>query len=411
MPKYAANPEPVQAIKTLPDLIAYLRDELGWPISPDGVAEDLTFDWSADELRLAGGQAARLQGGVVRQLRPFVPGQPWGIFLVEFADTQVYRTSLRQILRGLVPGRRRDASLQSWQHENLLFICATADYERFTFAHFRGESTGRARLATFGWRRGTAYLRTLLEHNLPKLAWPQDTSAGAWLAQWAKAFDKEPLTREFFKRFESAVEALKADLEKNHKLPSAQAYSGAQLLVERLIFLYFLQKRGWLDQKRDYLLGHFAEHRAKSGEFTYYADFLERVFFTLSTPPDFKGPGSGLRLQGLPFLNGGLFDDDEFAQTHERKKDNPPLRIRNSTLAFVFDHLLEAFNFTVREDTPLNQDVAVDPEMLGKVFESIVLHAEAADPDAVAPDKRKATGSYYTPRIVVHFICRESLCQ
>lgn len=59
----------------------------------------------------------------------------------------------------------------------------------------------------------------------------------------------------------------------------------------------------------------------------------------------------------------------------------------------------------------MNQEVAVDPEMLGKVFESIVLHAEAADPDAVAPDKRKATGSYYTPRIVVHFICKEVLRQ
>ncbi len=116
-------------------------------------------------------------------------------------------------------------------------------------------------------------------------------------------------------------------------------------------------------------------------------------------------------MQGLPFLNGGLFDDDEFAQTHERKKDNPPLRVRNATVADVFENLLEAFNFTAHEDTPMDQDVAVDPEMLGKVFESIVLHAEAADPDAVAPDKRKATGSYYTPRIVVHFICRESLCQ
>jgi hypothetical protein len=49
--------------------------------------------------------------------------------------------------------------------------------------------------------------------------------------------------------------------------------------------------------------------------------------------------------------------------------------------------------------------------MLGKVFESIVLHAEQADPDATAPDKRKATGSYYTPRIVVHFICQEVLYQ
>jgi len=92
------------------------------------------------------------------------------------------------------------------------------------------------------------------------------------------------------------------------------------------------------------------------------------------------------------------------------RKINPPLRVRNSTFAFVFEHLLEAFNFTVREDTPLNQDVAVDPEMLGKVFESIVLHAES-QADYNAPDKRKATGSYYTPRIVVHFICREALRQ
>lgn len=91
-----------------------------------------------------------------------------------------------------------------------------------------------------------------------------------------------------------------------------------------------------------------------------------------------------------------------------RRKNNPPLRVRNATFALIFHSLLEAFNFTVREDTPLDQDVAVDPEMLGKVFESIVLHAEA-QADYNAPDKRKATGSYYTPRIVVHFICREAL--
>ncbi len=240
----------------------------------------------------------------------------------------------------------------------------------------------------------------------------------ATLADIRAAFDKEPLTREFFKRFEDAIEAVKADLEKFQPLPSAQAYSRAQLLLERLLFLYFVQNRGWLNQTRNYLLDHFQSHRVIPNEFTYYADFLERAFFTLSTPPDFKGPGAGIRLPGLPFLNGGLFDDDEFAQTHERKKGNPPLRVRNGTFAEVFEHLLEAFNFTAHEDTPIDQDVAVDPEMLGKVFESIVLHAEAADADANrpdlrinAPDKRKATGSYYTPRIVVHFICRESLCQ
>jgi hypothetical protein len=76
----------------------------------------------------------------------------------------------------------------------------------------------------------------------------------ATLADIRAAFDKEPLTREFFKRFEVAIEAVKTDLEKHQSLPSAQAYSRAQLLLERLLFLYFVQNRGWLNQKRNYLL-------------------------------------------------------------------------------------------------------------------------------------------------------------
>ena len=222
-----------------------------------------------------------------------------------------------------------------------------------------------------------------------------------------EAFNKEPLTKDFFKRFDQALEAIKSDLEEYQKpIKSAEAYTQAQLLLERLIFLYFLQNRGWLNQDRCFLLDHLAEHLSKPEAFTYYSEFLDRLFWTLSS-----APGEGGRLPGIPFLNGGLFDDDEFRQPAGSRKTNPPLKVRNSTFKSVFGDLLEAFNFTVTEDTPLNQEVAVDPEMLGKVFESIVLHAEAADPDATAPDKRKATGSYYTPRIIVHFICREVLYQ
>jgi type I restriction-modification system DNA methylase subunit len=222
------------------------------------------------------------------------------------------------------------------------------------------------------------------------------------------AFNKEPLTKDFFKRFDQALEAIKSDLEEYQRpiITSAEAYTQAQLLLERLIFLYFLQNRGWLNQDDRFLLNHLTEHQSEPGAFTYYSEFLDKLFWTLSS-----APGEGGRLPGIPFLNGGLFDDDEFRQPAGSRKTNPPLRVRNATFKSVFGDLLEAFNFTVTEDTPLNQEVAVDPEMLGKVFESIVLHAEAADPDATAPDKRKATGSYYTPRIVVHFICREVLYQ
>lgn len=399
--------ERLHAIETFPSLVAYLHDALDWPVESNEL-EQLTFDWNGSELCIAKEHEKQLRGGVIRQLRPMANSQPWGIFLIEFAADRVHRSALRQILRGLVPNRRRDPHAPTWHHENLLFICATGDYGRFTFAHFRGESPQKARLTTFGWERNSSYIRTLCEFNLPALRWPEDPSdVDAWLKQWIAAFDKEPLTREFFKRFDKSLERIKSDLEQFQGLSSGEAYSRAQLLLERLIFLYFLQNRGWLNRKRDYLLAHFTEHGTKSEEFTYYEVFLERLFWTLSS-----APGSPGRLEGVPFLNGGLFDDDEFSGVvmPVRRKENPPLRVRNASFEFAFEHLLEAFNFTVREDTPLNQDVAVDPEMLGKVFESIVLHAEA-EADYNAPDKRKATGSYYTPRIVVHFICREALRQ
>jgi len=406
--------EAVRNVEDLEGLFALLRDELDWPVEPKSLQDDGTFSWSAEELRLDDSTSRRISDGNIQQLRLPTSNQPWGIFLVEFTDGHVYRTALRQVLRGLVPSRRRASHLPAWRHDNLLFICTTSGYDRFTFAHFGGKKQQKAKLATFGWQHGDEYIRTLCEYNLPALRFPEDEGGDeqAWLSAWSQAFDKEPLTREFFKCFQDVLEAVKADLEKHQpnldKQPdrrSAQVYSQAQLLLERLIFCYFLKNRGWLAQDREFMVKHFGPYRDRPDEFSYYEEFLEKLFWSLASPPR----SDSFRFSDVPFLNGGLFDDDEFDP--KKRKNNPPLKVRNATFAKVFRDLLEAFNFTVCEDTPLDQDVAVDPEMLGKVFESIVLHAEAADPDAVAPDKRKATGSYYTPRIVVHFICREALLQ
>jgi hypothetical protein len=389
-----------------------LNDALEWPVSDAQKIEDISFGWSAAELQAAGIER-QLVEGPIWQIQPLEQGQPWGIFVLEFkhADALSPRRGmagvLRRVLRGLVASRRKDPSRPSWKREHLLFIC-THLWKHFRFAYFRSKTddSRTARLKSFGWGPGTSN-RTVCEFNLPRLVWPDDPAkTEQWAPQWAEAFDKEPLTNDFFKRFDNALDKIKDDLQEYQKLESAEAYTQAQLLLERLIFLYFLQNRGWLNQDRHYLPNKFREYESKPDAFSYYKEFLDKVFWTLSS-----APGSGGRLPGIPFLNGGLFDDDEFAQPADLRKTNPPLKVRNATFKYVFDELLEAFNFTVTEDTPLNQEVAVDPEMLGKVFESIVLHAEQADPDAVAPDKRKATGSYYTPRIVVHFICQEVLHQ
>jgi type I restriction-modification system DNA methylase subunit len=389
-----------------------LATTLGWPTGDVRQIEDIAYGWSQQDLNAVGLERNLVEGSIW-QIQPAATGQPWGVFVLEFKHEEALSPRrglagvLRKVLKGLVGARRKDPNLPSWQREHLLFIC-TYKWTHFRFAYYRSKPDDQrsARLTTFGWSPDTSN-RTVVEFNLPALEWPEDISdADRWIAAWAKAFDKEPLTKDFFKRFDNALDAIKADLQKYQQLSSAEAYTQSQLLLERLIFLYFLQNRGWLNQDRRYLPSRLGEHTKNPQGFTYYQDFLDKLFWTLSTAP----LGAG-RLPGIPFLNGGLFDDDEFVQPANLRKTTPPLKVRNQSIQYVFQELLEAFNFTVTEDTPLNQEVAVDPEMLGKVFESIVLHAEAADPDAIAPDKRKATGSYYTPRIVVHFICQETLYQ
>src|SRR5262249_46730923 len=161
-----------------------------------------------------------------------------------------------------------------------LFIC-THRWKHFRFAYFRSkpEEPRVAKLATFGWTPETSN-RTVYEFNLPALIWPDDSSdADRWVEGWAKAFDKEPLTRDFFKRFERAVDAIKRDLESNMGLLSGAAYTKSQLLLERLIFLYFLQNRGWLNRDRHYLFSTLQQHTTKPDQYSYYHEFLDKLFW------------------------------------------------------------------------------------------------------------------------------------
>ena len=106
----------------------------------------------------------------------------------------------------------------------------------------------------------------------------------------------------------------------------------------------------------------------------------------------------------VPFLNGGLFEESTEQSSTELLR-LAHVQVKNSTFKAIFEDLLEKFNFTVTEDTPLDVEVAIDPEMLGNIFESLILQLEK-DPDK---DLRKLTGSYYTPRPIVHFMCQEAL--
>lgn len=185
-------------------------------------------------------------------------------------------------------------------------------------------------------------------------------------------------------------------------------------LLGRIVFLYFVQKKGWLgasdtnytDGLADFIKQLF--HKS-GGNDTFYSNWLSVLFFdTLNKErpnDDFTMPDG--KTVKVPFLNGGLFDKEEFDKyflTFESKLFHNPdfedtiLTEKNKGNARGFLDFLDAFNFTVHEDSPDDHTVAVDPEMLGHIFENLL-------------EDNKDKGIYYTPKEIVHYMCQESLTE
>ena len=223
-----------------------------------------------------------------------------------------------------------------------------------------------------------------------------------------EAFDVQPVTREFyrdydrvFKRVEEMIggfDERSRDKEKVKREKERQRLF-TQRLFNRLMFIGFIQKKGWLkfEGNTDYLAALWRDYvREDSERKNFYRDRLKPLFFQgLSTPNEVNiiGINRGGFLKTLigdvPYLNGGLFEeaaDDRHAN----------ISVPDEALDAIINDLFERYNFTAMESTPFDVEVAVDPEMLGKVFEELVTG-------------RNESGSYYTPKPVVSFMCREAL--
>ena len=131
--------ERLRNIRRFDQLVAYLYDDLKWPIETDDF-EDLTFDYEAEDLGLDFKTAAKITQ--IKQLRPLVTNQPWGIFFVQFAPKRLPVVALRRILGRLVIKKRTAANtseLASWQLNDLMFISSsygTGDNRQISLAHF-----------------------------------------------------------------------------------------------------------------------------------------------------------------------------------------------------------------------------------------------------------------------------------
>ena len=188
--------EKLRRIHTIPALVTYLHDELGWPVDVDDW-EDAIYDWQPQELNLKPEHAVAIKS--IKQLRPLVTGQPWGIFFVDFDKGKLPIVVLRRMLNGLaIKSRAQSGGHQTWLARDLLFVSSygEAQSREITLAHFTDESElgDLPTLRVLGWDEADTALelsyvaRTLKE----KLRWPAHTASKAdqeaWRAQWAGAF-------------------------------------------------------------------------------------------------------------------------------------------------------------------------------------------------------------------------------
>jgi len=240
------------------------------------------------------------------------------------------------------------------------------------------------------------------------------------LSTLENAFNIEVATREFFKRYRELFHKVKEELDKlvvNDKTISQEfddkginTINFSKKLLGQVVFLYFLQKKGWFGVGRDedwgtgpkdFLRRLFEKKIVPYGNF--FNDVLEPLFYEALAVERTEDFYSRFNCK-IPFLNGGLFDPiNNYDWVHtdillpNGLFSNNEKTKEGDTGTGILD-IFDLYNFTVKEDEPLEKEVAVDPEMLGKVFENLL---EVKD--------RKSKGTYYTPREIVHYMCQESL--
>ena len=273
------------------------------------------------------------------------------------------------------------------------------------------------------------------------------------LAAWLAALDVEELNRRFYRElqewFDRAVMACKFPDGNSKEKKQAQVMR----MITRLLFIWFVKEKGLVPEKlftEDFARQTLKNHKPDNA--AYYRAVLQNLFFaTLNTrgenrrfrerdergnptPKQYrdftlchyedlmKAPRDFLAaIKPVPFVNGGLFDCLDGDQTGGHRKDrrrvdcftdNPIHRkLLNVPSRIFFDHqtglfpLFNQFKFTVAENTPLDQEVALDPELLGMVFENLLA---AITPES-RENARKQTGSFYTPRPIVEYMVDEAL--
>ena len=203
------------------------------------------------------------------------------------------------------------------------------------------------------------------------------------------AFDVEKVTRKFYDRFKKEHQDFLGFIEGINNLADREWY--ASLMLNRMMFIYFIQKRGFLDNDPDYLRErlHIVRQQHGAGRFVgFYRLFLLKLFHEgLGQPEAERDPELIALLGQVPYLNGGLFD------VHDLERDYPDIDIPDEAFAQIFA-FFDAYQWHL-DDRPLRDDNEINPDVLGYIFEKYI--------------NQKQMGAYYTKEDITGYISRNTI--
>ena len=367
------------------------------------------------------------------------------VYLEKNNSIEIARTTLRNFVASYLKKRgEKDAALVAFvspDKEDWRFSLVKMDYK------FEQTKTGRIKVKEeFTPARRWSFLvgknensHTAQSRLVNILANDEHSPT---IAELEQAFDIETVTKEFFIKYRELFIRTKEELDMvvktNSKIRAdfeakdVNTVDFAKKLLGQIVFLYFLQKKGWFGVGRDAEWGTGSKHflrelfKKKHSDYkNFFNDILEPLFYEALRIDRSHDDDYYSRFNcKIPFLNGGLFDpigsydwvhtdillpDELFSNNIKTKEDI------GTGILDVFDR----YNFTVKEDEPLEKEVAIDPELLGKAYEKF----NAIRPDNFEEYKKalksgnkgeeskfnKQYGVYYTPREIVHYMCQQSL--
>ena len=196
----------------------------------------------------------------------------------------------------------------------------------------------------------------------------------ATAARLAEILSVEGLSSRFFAAFDNALERMSATVE---QLRPAHRRSLALLQLNRILFLYFIQSKGWLDGKPDFLRLQVDRCLRQRKQLDHH--LLRPLFFGTLNRPAEERKSTARNFGSIPFLNGGLFEPHPLEREWKGSFPNPAWQQ-------TFDDVFERFHFTAAEGS----ETAIAPDMLGRVFEGVM-----------AREERRRSGTFYTPPALV----------